>query len=196
MAGLPRARRAHYEAAAVLHVVVLALAYCGAGVDAADIVDLAPTFVSTAQKTRAVYSVDPYYGTALGGTRLSIVGEVRHWLMTPTKFLSAPKKANPRIHSVSMLPCRWVSTECSSVRRDWSAGWLMLTSVVGCQFRLTALSSGFVCIHRSFFAARPHVRTHVRTRAPTRARPHHVSAFDCFATRRGSRPSSSMGPTR
>ena len=62
--------------ASIPHVVLRLIQWLVA-VRAADILDLDETFVSTAQKTRAVYEVSPYYGTTLGGTRLSIVGEVR-----------------------------------------------------------------------------------------------------------------------
>ena len=57
----------------VLRLVVVSLVVLEAR--AAETLDLEETLVLTAMKPRELASVSPRYGTALGGTRLSILGE-------------------------------------------------------------------------------------------------------------------------
>ena len=61
--------------AATLAAALLALSLGIERADAADLLELGKTFVEAAQKVREVDSISPSYGTALDGTRLSIVGE-------------------------------------------------------------------------------------------------------------------------
>ena len=57
-----------------LFAATLAILFGGKS-DAADILDLGSTDIAVTEKTRTVDSVTPSYGTCLGGTRLSIIGE-------------------------------------------------------------------------------------------------------------------------
>ena len=56
-------------------MILFGLAVLWQAAHAAETIDLGETLVEQAQKTRAVSSVTPNQGTALGGTRLSIIGE-------------------------------------------------------------------------------------------------------------------------